>query len=131
MAATLKAIREGLAANLAVLNGVQISPYVLSNPQTPHIWIRPGEDDVVSYHLAMQNGLEDWHMMIEAFTGSPFAESAQMKLDELAASTGPTSLKAAVEADTTLGGVALDLVVTNAHGYAQYQRPDGNAVLGC
>jgi hypothetical protein len=131
MAARLSEIREGLAANLRVLEGLNVSAYMLSAPPSPYIWVRPAPDELIEYHRAMGDGIEAWFMRVEAFTGTPFDVAAQKHLDALVESTGPTSVKAALEADKTLGGVAQDSVVTSAHDYQQYQRQDGTVVLGC
>lgn len=128
--ASLTDIRAGLAANLAVLNGVQISPYVTSSPTLPVIWIRPAPDEHAEFHQTMHNGLEWWHLIVEAYVGTPSDIGAQMKLDELVESSGPTSVKAAIEADETLGGVAQTLQVERATGYGEYGRPDGTTALG-
>src|SRR3954454_22207617 len=129
MAARLSEIREGLAKNLRELKGLNVLAYMTSAPASPYIWVRPAPDELISYHQAMGNGLEHWFMRVEAFTGSPFDIAAQMKLDELVESTGPTSVKAALEADKSLGGIAEDSAVTSAHDYQQYQRQDGTVVL--
>lgn len=133
MAASLTSVRTGIAANLAALGksqGIQVSAYVLSNPTLPTIWVRPDAAELITYHQAMQNGLEHWHLVVEAFVGTGTDIGAQVKLDGLVASTGASSVKAAIESDKTLGGVAQSLMVGDAHGYAEYARPDGSTVLG-
>jgi hypothetical protein len=132
VAASLTAIRAGLAANLSGIAGVEnVSPYVLSNPTPPVIWVRPAPDELITYHGAMRNGLELWHLVVEAYVGVGSDVGAQMLLDTLVESTGASSVKAALEADKTLGGAAADLKVDDAHGYAEYARPDGPSLLGC
>lgn len=46
--------------------------------------------------------------------------AGQELLDALLASSGPSSIKAAIEADPTLGGVCSDLAVTGWDGYRLY-----------
>jgi hypothetical protein len=129
--ASLTDIRAALAASLGVLEGVQVSPYELSNPTPPVIWVKPDPGEFVTYHQAMRNGLELWHFIVEAYAGAMFDIGAQMTLDPFVASSGPTSVKAAIETDLTLGGLVQNLECTNAHGYAAYQRADGTAFHGC
>lgn len=132
MAASLADIRQGLAANLAVLDGIQVSAYVLGNPSLPTIWVRPSPSDGFEYHRAFANGLESWTMLVQAYFASGISDiGAQKNLDALLESTGATSVKAAIEADKTLGGVIKDLKVTTCTGYLEYGRPDGTTALGC
>lgn len=126
---TLAAIRDGLRANLASIPGVQVSAYVLSNPVLPVVWIRPASD-AVDYHRAMGNGLDEWSMLVQAYVGTPSDLGAQKKLDELLASSGSSSVKAAIESDKTLNGAASDLIVDSCTGYLEYARPDGSTALG-
>lgn len=126
---TLAAIRAGLAANLANVPGAQVSAYVLANPTLPTIWVRPATEPV-NYHQAMGNGLDEWMMLVQAYVGTPSDIGAQKQLDEFLASSGATSVKAAIESDKTLGGAASDLMVTNCSGYLEYSRPDGTTALG-
>lgn len=126
---TLAAIRAGLAANLASVRGVQVSAYVLANPTLPVIWVRPATEPV-QYHKAMGNGHDEWMMVVQAYVGTASDLGAQKKLDELLASSGATSVKAAIESDKTLAGAAADLMVTSCSGYLEYSRPDGTTALG-
>jgi hypothetical protein len=66
MAVTLTQIREGIAANLAVLDGCQVSAYMLSNPTPPAVHVYPAE---VDYDLAMGRGLDQWTFTVQAFVG--------------------------------------------------------------
>lgn len=130
--ASLADIRAGLAANLAVLDGIQVSAYLLSNPSLPTIWVRPAPGEGIEYHKAFANGLENWTMVVQAFFANGISDiGAQKQLDELLESSGPTSVKAAIEADKTLGGVVQDTYVQSCTGYQEYGRPDGTTALGC
>jgi hypothetical protein len=151
MAATLTDIRQGLAGNLATLktSGLldNVSPYVTGNFTPPLVWVKPDPGDLIEYHQAMRDGLEHWHLVVEAYVGSGSDIGAQQKLDKLVESSGASSVKAAIEADKTLtkrmllpngavvtgqAAVAQDLKVGDAHGYAEYATPDGSSsVLGC
>lgn len=126
---TLADVREGLRANLSSIPGAQVSAYVLSNPTLPTIWVRPAAE-VVTYHRAMGNGVENWTLLVQAYVGVPSDIGAQKKLDEFLASAGASSVKAAIESDKTLGGSANDLAVQNCSGYLEYARPDGTTALG-
>lgn len=124
----MKQIREGLAGRLGTIAGWQVSAWMLSSPTPPCMYVVPGE---TSYDLAMQRGLDGQEMRIVALAGLSSEIGAQLKLDELLAKSGATSLKAAVEGDRTLAGVVSDLLVTGASGYRTYAQPGGQAYLGC
>lgn len=130
MAADLTAIRTGIAANLGTIAGVTVSPYVLSNPTMPVIWVRPAFETLVDYHEAMRDGLETWSLLVQAYTGALGDVDAQKNLDAFVSSTGTQSIKKALETDRTLGGAAADLIVELCRGYQEYTRPDGGTLLG-
>jgi hypothetical protein len=121
-------IRAALAANLATLTDVQVSPYMLASPTPPCIEIYPDE---VSYDQALQRGLDQWTLIVRAYVGLTTDQGAQIKLDELLAPSGAMSVKAAVESDPDLGGSIDDLRVTRASGYRIYARPGTGELLGC
>lgn len=125
--ATLAQIREGLRANLASISDVQVSAYLLSQPTPPCIEIAPAS---VEYDLAMQRGADRWTIVVRAATGLTTDRGAQVNLDELLAPTGARSVKTAIEADSTLGGVVDDLRVTTMRAYRAIPRESGGPLLG-
>lgn len=131
-------IRAGLAANLSTLKtsyrDMQISAYVLSNPTLPTIWVKPTPGAVTEYHQAFEtmgnpDGRMTWSLTVQAWAGG-VDQATQMLLDELLDTSGSHSVKAAIEADKTLGGAAQDTVVQRCISYQEYQRPDGTLALG-
>ena len=122
-------IRAGLANNLRSIKGVQVSAYILSNPTLPTLWVRPAPEGFVSYHQSM-GGVEEWRFHVQAYFGISSDIGAQKALDQLLASTGPTSVKAAIESDPTLGGIVAQAVVEDCLGYQEYARPDGASAFG-
>jgi hypothetical protein len=121
-------IRAALAANLASIANVQISPYRLSDPTFPSIQVAWPED--IKYHEAMHNGMESIVMIVMAFGGTMTDIGAQKILDQLITPSGATSVKAAIESDPTLGGHADDLIVVSCTGYREYAIGQ-IAALGC
>lgn len=122
MPASLTEIREGLAEALSAVAGMQVSAWMLSNPTPPAAHVYPDETE---YHRAMQNGAEGWTLIVEAFVASNSEIGAQQRLDKMLASSGAESVKEALEADGTLGGIVSDVTVTRTTGYRQYQLPAG------
>lgn len=125
------AIRQGLADSLAPLNAggswISIDPYMLQNPNPPHIQIMPGE---ITYDIVMSRGGDELLFVVQAFVVANFDVNAQMKLDQMLADGGPLSIKELVESDRTLGGVIDDLRVRNNTGYNVYSLASRGPVLG-
>lgn len=117
----MKQIRAGIAANLDAIPNVQASAYMLANPLPPSVWVVPDETD---YDEAMQRGLDCVKITVQAFAGLVADQGAQALLDEMLDPAGATSVKAAIEADRTLGGVVDDLRVVRHTGYQVFQRPN-------
>lgn len=114
--ATMKQIREGLAANLSVLDGVQASPYVLSSPTPPCVYVKPAEVDYHRTFGAGVNGVKSYVFSVRAIVALGLDQGAQIKLDEFVSSG---SVQTALEADKTLGGVAQNVEVNGMTDYAQ------------
>lgn len=128
MTATANQIREALAdAIQAAIPGLQASAYVLANPTPPAAHVMRGE---IEYDLAMQGGLHNLTMRVQAFVALTTDIGAQMLLDDYLSPDGDNSIKAAIEADTSLGGLIQDLHVTKASGQQTYVREQGGPVLG-
>lgn len=125
--ASLTDIREALAANLASITGLQQSAYLLSNPTPPAAEVQPSEID---YDAAFQRGMDEWTLIVRVFVGVSSDIGAQKRLDGMIASSGASSIKAAVESDRTLGGAVDDLRVTRCTGYRVFAREGGAGVLG-
>lgn len=133
--AALADIREGIRANLAANLNVgaytppQISAYALANPTGPYVQVFGPEE--VSFHRSMSStGHSDWTIKVQVGVPLTSDRGAQELLDRMLESSGAASIKAAIEADKTLGGTVQDCVVTGASGYGQYVTAQGD-VLGC
>ena len=128
----LVAIREGIADALNAIPELQASPYMLSNPTPPSAHVFPDE---VDYDQTMGRGHDDWFMTVQAFVGMITDIGAQKRLDLMLNPAGAYSVKAAIEADSTLGGVVDDVQVQSCTGYRVYARSvtisgSGDPVLG-
>jgi hypothetical protein len=119
----IAAIRNGLATAIqtAVPDG-QVSPYILSNPTPPYAYVLEGD---IAYDLAMNRGWDELEFIVLLCVGFTTDQGAQQRLDGY---RQPGGLKAALEADRTLGGVCDDLIVTRASKPQLYGQ---NGVLGC
>ena len=119
-------IRQGLVDNLSAISGVQWSPYLLASPTPPSGHVIPSE---IAYDRAMHRGMDEVTMTVQAFVALGLDQAAQMKLDELLAPSGATSVKAAIEADRTLGGKVQDAWVSAVTGYTLVTIPDRGQML--
>lgn len=122
----LTELREGVATALKSIPGLQASAVVLTNPTLPTAYVVPGE---INYHRTM-TGHTDWNLVIELQVGTVSDIGSQQKLDAFLDDTGTFSIREALEADPTLGGVAEDLIVQGVRDYGMFARAQGDSVLG-
>jgi hypothetical protein len=125
--ASLTSIREALAVSLSVIPDIQANAYLLSNTTPPVFEIEPGETE---YDLAMARGLDRWTVTVRALVSAATDIGAQRFLDKLIESSGTLSVKAAIEADSTLGGAVADVSVKTCSGYRSFARDGGGPLLG-
>ncbi|MFJ8163815.1 hypothetical protein ACIRBY_23210 [Streptomyces sp. NPDC096136] len=82
----------------------------------------------LEFDKAMGRALDEAELTCRVLVGRADDASAQRTLDALLAGSGPTSLKAAIEAargapgEYALGGLAHDLHVTRVQGYRWYEH---------
>jgi hypothetical protein len=121
-------LRQALAAALrAGLTGVQVSPYMTSSPTAPSAFLFPS---TVDYDQAFGRGLDEYAFQLQAFVGEVSDVGAQTTLDRMLEPSGAGSVKAAVEADPTLGGLVDDVTVTRFEGYRRFAVEGRGVVLG-
>lgn len=119
---SLTDIRAALATSLeAIGDPWSVSSHMLANVPAPCIQVTG--PDLVAYDAAGSRGQDVWTILVMAFAGIANDIASQDTLDQLLTSSGPTSVKAAIEADCTLGGIVQDLRVTKMSGY-QLLRPE-------
>lgn len=131
----LTAVRAGLAAqltSLAAAEGLQVTPYMLNEPTPPFVDIFPDE---IEYDVASRRGGDMNMIVVRASVGFVSDQGAQVKLDRLLASSGASSMKAALETKAsgqgtvTLSNIVDDLRVVSCSGYRVFERPGGRSVL--
>lgn len=127
-AATLAEIREGLRVRLATIPNVQTSAYMLDQPVAPSFQVMGPEE--ITYDVTMQRGLDLFRITIHGYQGSPTDIGSQTALDEWLNSTGASSVKYAINADHTLGGLVQSARVASSTGYRPYDLPNLGRVLG-
>lgn len=115
---SLSAIRQGLAANLATIPETQVSPYIIL-PTPPTIWVARVDiqyDRAMGSRLAGFKYTDEYTATIQAMTDFTEPQRGQEILDQYMAGSGSYSVKDALEADRTLGGVADTIWVSQATG---------------
>lgn len=127
--AKLGKIREGLAANLSTITGLQVSPVMLATPSPPCAHIFPAETE---YDLANARGLDRHYLTVQVLVPFTTDVGAQVSLDAYLAGSGPTSFKEAIENDRQLADACDDLRVVSASGYRLITYAEGiPPALGC
>lgn len=124
--ADLETLRQGVADRIATIPGLNASAQVQTNPGLPIAYVVP---DSADYHVQMGTG-SDWNLIIELQVAMVSDIGSQKLLDQFLSSTGSTSIKAAVEGDKTLGGIAEDTLVRGFRDYGMFARAQGDNVLG-
>jgi hypothetical protein len=102
-------LRTGLANRLATITGLRSTATIPDNPAPPVAVVMPGR---VNYDTAFGRGSDEYEFTIMLIVGRVADRASQTTLDTYCASSGNTSVKAAIEGDRTLGGKALDCRVT-------------------
>jgi len=121
-------IKDALAANLKTgVSGVQVLGYVRDQVTPPAADIRRGTLD---YDQALNGGVTHLTMLIRVFVAGVTDKGSQQRLDAYLAPAGDESVKAAIESDTTLGGLIQDLHVTQATGEQTYTMNDNTQMIG-
>lgn len=112
--ATLTDIRSALASALGDIRGLRVEASVPDNPKPPTAIIVP---QGITFDLAMHRGTDEFDFSILLITGRMSERSAQNTLDSFCDPSGTNSIKAAINADPTLGGVVSSARVTNMRNY--------------
>ncbi|MET9411274.1 hypothetical protein ABZX90_36855 [Streptomyces sp. NPDC002935] len=106
--------------------------YVPDSVVAPHFFVAEVE---VTYDKTFGRGTDELEFTTRVLVGRADDRSAQRILDGLLSGSGPSSLKAAIEAargapgELALGGLADDLHVMRVQGYRWYEH-EGTTYVG-
>lgn len=109
MAGTASQIHDALAAAVATIPGLRVADHLPEQIAPP---MAVAQLETVAYHRTMQGGTSEWTFLVSLIAGRMGDRSAQRQLDGWLSWDGSQSLRAALEADVTLGGVVQSLVVS-------------------
>lgn len=124
----IKDIRAGLATAIDTISGLQGEAYVRDNPDVPVAQVS-GPDNG-EYDQTFGRGHDDWEFGVILLVQRTSDEEGQELLDSYLDPFGPSSVKQAIEADPTLGGVVEDLRVVRTQEYGAVEMSNGAIHLG-
>lgn len=126
--ATLSELRAGLAANLATISGLRTSATIPDQVTPPIAVVMPQS---ITYDSAFaRSGGDEYEFSVMVIVGRVDERTAQNRLDDYCSGSGPSSVKAAIEKDKTLGGKAFDCRVTALRNYNQVTVGDTTYLSG-
>lgn len=108
MGGTASSIHTALATRLATISGLRVADHLPEQINPPVAVIQLQQ---VTYHRAMVGGLSEWQFVISCVAGRMGDRIAQKLIDTWLSYSGTGSVRAAIEADPTLGGQAKTLKV--------------------
>jgi len=111
--ASVSALRTGLAEAMGTISGLRTSSTVPDNPRPPIAIVMP---DRIAYDLNARRGADTFYFTVILIVSRADDRAAQNNLDAFL--TGSGSVKAAIESDRTLGGVANTCRVTEMASYS-------------
>jgi hypothetical protein len=121
MAASVSAVATALMASLSTVNGLRTKTYQPENPVPP---IAYPVLQTITYHRAFTGGdvVMEWNVSVIA--GRWTDRTAHALLDSYLSYDGASSIRAALEADKTLGGVVQTMIVQNSANIASLSQAD-------
>ena len=122
----ITAIRAGLETNLETVSGLRAYSEIPENPQVPCGVVTLNS---VDYDQAFQRGLTQLSFNVTVIVGRFSVQQAQENLNDYAGN-GAKSIKTAVQSDRSLGGSAVDTVLTSMNSISALDLNDGNNYLG-
>jgi hypothetical protein len=121
MPATVSQVATGLANNLATISGLRTSAFQPEQLNPPFAFPTLNR---IEYHKAFGGGdvVMDW--TVNVIVGRYVDRNAFATLDGFLSYSGATSVRAAIEADKTLGGVCQTLVLPSGANITSLSSAD-------
>jgi hypothetical protein len=107
-------VRNGLKTRLATISGLSAYALVPMTPNLPTALVQPRSID---FDTSMTRGSDRLIFDVTLLVADSITELAQSQLDPYLSGSGAQSVKAAIEADQTLGGAADWCRVTEVNAY--------------
>ncbi|WP_307869004.1 hypothetical protein [Umezawaea beigongshangensis] len=120
------AVFQGLAEAVDTIPGLNCHPFLPDSISPPTF---APVDLEIAYNTTFGNRVEFNPVRCRLLLSRADDKSGQRKLQQYLAASGPKSVKAAIEADRTLGGTCDSLHVMTVTGYGWYEHA-GTQYLG-
>ena len=114
--ATVSEVRNGIKARLATIDGLRANATEPASPSPPAAWPIPRTG---AYNADFE-GDTTLQMVVRVVVNPADLNRGQTALDAYLSPTGANSIKAAIEADPSLGGVVDSTRVIGWSAYGQY-----------
>ena len=121
--ATVVQIRAGLRTRLATISGLR-TPKGFDRISVPAAHIGEVEGQYNQTFGSSTTALNAYQVKVRLYVSRASDSAAEANLDAYLAPSGAQSVKAALEGDRTLGGVAETLNVSGFSGYGVYEVAD-------
>jgi hypothetical protein len=122
MPATISQVKDGLKTRIETISGLRAFDYQPDQVNPPFAF--PTLDTITYHQTGMASGGVVMNFTITLVVNRAVERTAQDALDQYMSFSGAQSLRAAIEADRTLGGVCDDLIVTNAENLTNIDAND-------
>jgi hypothetical protein len=126
MPSPMSDLRQGLAEALRTIPSLRVYELLPDNPNPPGVAISL---DRVVYDSVFARGCDEYEFTVHLFVARGDDRSAQVRIEDYVAGSGPSSIKAAIENDPTLGGVAQTVRVSEARNIGTQDRADGTSLM--
>ena len=122
MPATPSQVKDGLKAAIETISGLRAFDYQPDQVNPPFAF--PTLDEIRFHQTGFGTGgvVMDFTVTVVVFRSSE--RIAQDDIDKFTAFSGAQSIRAAIEADRTLGGVASDVIVNSASNITNLDAND-------
>jgi len=118
--ATITEVKTGLANRLATIPGLRTYAYQPDQLNAPMAYSNLNS---ITYHRTF-GGMTEMEYTVTVIVARATERTAEASVDGFTAYSGTTSVRAAIEADRTLGGVVDDLIVESATGIQSVSAND-------
>lgn len=118
MTATYNQVKDALGIVLQTIDGLRVYPHLTGQINPPAAVIAPGEGVFLTYRTS--NVSHDLDLMVTVLIQRGTDRTADEKLGDYIADSGPSSVYAAVGANSTLGGTVDDAWVVSASNWSTF-----------
>lgn len=116
--ADVQSVADGLATRLATITGMRTSSHVADAVSVPHASIAL---EGITFDLSMGRGLDQLDFTVRVYASRATDRAGQKSLFSYLSGSGAKSVKAAINGDRTLGGVAADTHVSAVSNIGVYE----------